>query len=236
MTAEKREWTVLVTVAQSDSQPAITDEQSNRILNALGGYDSWIQYPPASGRGHGFETRWWQLSEDAGSAAVEATERFQTSVDAEGLDVSIVLVHVASAEDRLNETTIGLERRATTSDENVSWNVMIRAIAGSASNRQFSRSSLDSLLALLPGAESSGFSRDGMAEVRFWIDGNDAVAAADAAAAAFSMALVELGYSDWTIVRSHVTSIAEARRTAYLGVERRVLEGDRSTLPIAIQI
>lgn len=230
------EWTVLITVAQSEFQPAITDEQSRAILDALGGDDSWVQYPPASGRGHGFETRWWQSGEDAGSVGVEATQRYQKAVKALGLDIDIVLVHVASAEDRLTETTIGLERRANTPLDGDAWNVMLRAIAGSTSGRRFTRSTLEALLSLLPGIELSGFARDGLVEVRFWIGGADAVDAINRGATIFLEAMVESGHVDWMIVRSHATSIAEAQRTGYLGVQRRVLAGDRSTLPIAIRV
>ena len=231
-----RDWTVLVTVAQAESQPAITDHQSREILNALGDDDSWIQYPPASGRGHGFETRWWQAGEDAGIVAVEATERFLEVASAVGLDVRTVLVHIASAEDRLNETTIGVERRGKTSSDSDSWSVMLRAVAGATSARVLPRSSLERLLEILPGGESSGFARDGLAEVRFWVEGDDAVDAADRGSRAFLAALGELWHPDWTIVRSHVTSVAEAKRTAYLGVERRVLDRRDKNSPIAIHI
>ena len=71
MTAPAREWTVLITVAQAESQPAISDDQARRILDWLGPDDAWIQYPPASGRGHGFETRWWQDGGDAASVAAD---------------------------------------------------------------------------------------------------------------------------------------------------------------------
>ena len=231
-----RDWTVLVTVAQAESQPAITDDQSRQILDSLGNGDSWIQYPPASGRGHGFETRWWQAGEDAGIVAVEATERFLAAAREVGLGVETVLVHVASAEDRLTETTIGVERRADLSTEAGPWSVMLRAVEGTASVQGLPSSSLDRLLHLIPGSESSGFSRDGMVEVRFWVEGEDAVDSADLGAKALLAALVELGHPDWTIVRAHVTSVAEAKRTAYLGVERRVLEQDSALLPVTIRI
>ena len=67
MNAPAADWTVLITVAQSEAQPAITETQSRAILEALGPNDAWIQYPPASGRGHGFETRWWQRGSSAPS-------------------------------------------------------------------------------------------------------------------------------------------------------------------------
>jgi len=231
-----RDWTVLVTVAQTETHSAITDGQARQILDTLGGGDSWIQYPPASGRGHGFETRWWQAGEDAGMVAIEATERFLGIAADVGLDVRTVLVHVSSAEDRLSETTIGVERRAGLSTEAGSWSVMLRAVAEAESARGFPRASLDRLLALLPGSESSGFSRDGMVEVRFWVEGKDAADSAGIGAKVFLAALMAIGCPDWTIVRAHVTSVAEAKRTAYLGVQQRVLAQDPTLLQIAIRI
>jgi hypothetical protein len=229
------EWTVLITVAQVDSQPPITGEQSDRILAALGWENGWVQYPPASGRGHGFETRWWQPGDDAAAVAVAAAQRFGKAGAEAGLEFTTVLVHVATAEDRLNETTIGVDRRAQEPEAAGSWNVMLRAVAGSESTRSFPRSSLDQLLEALPGGESSGFGRDGMVEVRFWVEAIDAVDAAERGSRTLRAALADLGHEDWTIVRSHVTSVAEAVRTAYRGVERRVLAGDPGSLPIAIR-
>lgn len=230
------DWAVLITVAQVESQPAITDDQSRHILDSLGGDDSWIQYPPASGRGHGFETRWWQVGDDAGIVAIEATERFLDVAAETGLAVQTVLVHVASAEDRLNETTIGVERRAEIPAEANSWSVMLRAVAGANAARSFPRSSLDRLLQFLPGTESSGFARDGMAEVRFWVKGVDAVDTADIGSRILLAALEELGHPGWTIVRAHVTSVAEAKRVTYLGVQRRTLALNDPSLPIAIRL
>ncbi len=40
-----RDWTVLVTVAQAESQPAITTDQSRQMLDALGSGDSWRGWP-----------------------------------------------------------------------------------------------------------------------------------------------------------------------------------------------
>jgi hypothetical protein len=233
MTAQATEWTVLITVAQAQSQAAISDDQSRRILDLLGPDDAWIQYPPASGRGHGFETRWWQDGTDAASVAVEAIERFREAATSVGLDVDIVLVHVATPEDRLNETVIGLERPAPAPDVGETWNVSIRAL-GPASGGDVDRDALVGLLARLPGGGSSGFSRSGLVEVRFWMAGDDAVDAADRASQAFADTTAELGRTGWTIVRIHVTSLVEARRTAYLGVERRVRARDRSSRPVVI--
>lgn len=234
------EWSVLITVAQAEHQRAIDEERSRILLARLGGRvppggssDSWVQYPPASGRGHGFETRWWQDGDDAASVAVAATEQYLAAVAEIGLDVRIVLIHIASAAERLTEAVIGLERRG---EERGAWSVMLRAIAASGSQRGLPRAKLERLLGLLPGPERSGFARDGLVEVRVWIDAEDAVDATDRAAAAFRAAMTEIGRRDWTIVRAHATSVSEARRTAYLGVERRVLAGDPASLLVSIRL
>jgi hypothetical protein len=249
------EWSVLITVAQVEHQPAIDDERSRLLLARLGGpvppggsrapqggsrvppggsSESWVQYPPASGRGHGFETRWWQHGEDAASVGIEATERYLAAVAEIGLDVRIVLIHIASAAERLTEAVIGLERR--TREQDAAWNVMLRAVAAPGSERRFPRAMLEGLLGLLPGSERSGFGRDGLVEVRMWVDAVDAVDATDRGAAALRAAMAELGRPDWTIVRAHATSAGEARRTAYLGVERRVLGGDPASLAVSIRL
>lgn len=235
MSEPEPEWTVLVTAAQSGSQAPITAEQMRAVLDSVGPADAWIQYPPASGRGHGFETRWWQHGQDAARVAAEAIDRYRRAVEAAGLDVSIILVHVASPEERLNEAVIGLQRRVEATGVADPWNVMLRAIATSGSQGAVSRTDLDGLLRLLPGSGSSGFCREGLVEVRFWVAAEDAVDAAEHAAAAFESALAELGVRDWWIVRVHTTSLDEAERTAYLGIEKRLVKQDRSSLPIAIE-
>lgn len=228
------EWSVLITVAQVEHQPAIDEERSRILLARLGEGESWVQYPPASGRGHGFETRWWQYGEDAAIAAIEATERYLAAVAEIGLDVRVVLIHIASAAERLTEAVIGLERRAR--DTDASWNVMLRAAASAGSERRLSRAMLQRLLGMLPGSERSGFARDGLVEVRTWVDAVDAVDASDRAATALRAAMAEIGRPDWTIVRAHATSVSEARRTAYLGVERRVLAADPASLAVSIRL
>lgn len=227
------EWSVLITVAQAEHQGAIDEERSRILLARLGGSDNWVQYPPASGRGHGFETRWWRDGEDAASVAVAATEEYLAAVAEIGLDVRIVLIHVASAAERLTEAVIGLERRGA---DRSMWNVMLRATAGSGSERRLPRTMLERLLGLLAGPERSGFARDGLVEVRMWVEAVDAVDATDRAAAAFRVAMTGIGRPDWTIVRAHATSVSEAHRTAYLGVERRVLAGDPASLPVSISL
>jgi hypothetical protein len=228
------EWSVLITAAQSERQPAIDDERSRRLLALLGGGESWVQYPPASGRGHGFETRWWQDGEDAATVASAATERYLAAAREIGVDVRIVLIHIASAAERLTEAVVGLERRMREGDG--AWNVMLRAVAASGSERSFSRAMLARLLELLPPSERSGFARDGLVEVRMWVDAVDAVDATHRGADAFHRALAEIGRADWTIARAHATSVSEARRTAYLGVERRVLAADPASLAVSIRL
>jgi len=231
------EWTVLITAEQSDSQDSITTDQSRQILESLGGDDSWLQYPPASGRGHGFEVRWWQRGDDAGSVAIEGVERYERAVTAAGLLARIVLVHVASAPDRLTEAVIGLERRAALRGDTGSWNVMLRAIAPpDAAERSLDRALLVSMLASMPRGESSGFARDGLAEVRMWVDAEDAVDAAERGAAALHDSLVAIGRAGWLIVRAHATSVAEATRAGYLGVQRRVLADDPASGRIIVRV
>lgn len=227
------EWSVLITAAQAEHQPAIDEGRSRILLARLGGGDSWVQYPPASGRGHGFETRWWQDGLDAASVASAATDRYLAATLELGLDVRIVLIHIASAAERLTEAVIGLERR---DPEQGAWNVMLRAVAGPGSERAVPRAVLERLLGLLPGADRSGFARDGLVEVRIWVEAADAVDATDRGAGAFRGAMAEVDRPDWTIVRAHAASVSEARRTAYLGVERRALAGDPASLAVSIRL
>jgi hypothetical protein len=235
MTNEMREWSVLITAEQSASQPAISDERMRRLLELLGAEDAWVQYPPASGRGHGFETRWWQRGEDSLGVAASAIERYREATRTLELDTHIVLVHVATPEDRLNETVIGLESRLGPESERTGWNVMLRAIAGPDSTKSFPRSSLRRLLERLPGDGMSGFARDGLVEVRFWTEGTDAVDASRRGTRQFTSSLHALGFRDWIIVRAHVTSVAEARRTAYLGVEQRIRAMESNALPVDVR-
>ena len=227
---------MLITVAQPAHQPPIADWQRVIVLEHLPGAEKWLQYPPASGRGHGFETRWWEDGQDAGTVAAKATERFLEAIDVAGLSgIEVVLVHVASPGDRLNEAVIGLERRQDVQLEVREWNVMLRAVAGSVACRSFPRASLDALLDRLR-PDASGTGRDGLVEVRFWVPADDAVAATTIAAERFMHAMVSLGHDGWTIVRAHAASVAEASRAAYLGVERRVLAVDPASLPVAVRL
>jgi hypothetical protein len=233
MTAE---WSVLITVAQPSDQDPITDRQRDAILEALPGDDKWIQYPPASGRGHGFETRWWEAGDDAGTVGAEATRRYLAAIEGVGLGgVSIGLVHVASPGDRLNEGVIGLERRRGTPAEKTDFNVMLRAVPGEAADRRFDRRSLEALLERLR-PDASGTGRDGLVEVRFWVAAVDAAAATPVAAERLHRAMDALGHPGWTIVRAHATSVAEAARAGYLGLEPRVLAIDPTRLPVVIRL
>jgi hypothetical protein len=230
------EWSVLITVAQAPDQVPITETQRQILLERLPGDDKWLQYPPASGRGHGFETRWWESGEDAGTVGADATDRFLGAIDAAGLrGIRIVLVHVASPGDRLNEAVIGLERRQGTAAATTDHNVMLRAVPGPEADRRFPEASLVGLLDRLR-PDASGTGRDGLVEVRFWVVAADAVEASAVGAECFSTAMADLGHPGWTIVRDHVTSVAEATRAAYIGVERRVLASDPASLPVRIRL
>lgn len=229
-----KDWTVLITADQSMAQAPISPDQSNLVLHQLGTQESWIQYPKASGRGHGFETRWWQRGADAASVAAEATKRYMQVVADAGLDVGPTLIHVASPAERLTEAVMGLERRRALDNNMNHWSVMLRAVATSDAEREFKRSHLRMLLALLEGEESSGFAREGLVEVRFWIKSSDAVAAAELGAIRVENALTKLGYHGWVIARAHVCSLLEARRTQYLGLESRIAALDLSSFPVAV--
>ncbi len=229
------EWSVLITVEQASDQEPITEDQRSGILDRLPGGEKWLQYPPASGRGHGFETRWWETGDDAGAVGPVATNRFLEAVDAVDLrGVEIVLVHIASAGDRLNEAVIGLERRQGTDFAQTDWSVMLRAVPDVA-DRPVPPSSVAAIVdRLRPDAMGTG--RDGLIEVRFWVVADDAVAASSIGATRFRDAMSELGLGGWTIVRDHTASVAEMTRAAYIGVERRVLSVDAASLPVVIRL
>jgi hypothetical protein len=230
------EWSVLITVTQAASQAPITAEQRQGILDRLPGGDKWIQYPPASGRGHGFETRWWEDGADAGSVAADATDRYLAAIEAVGLaGIEIILVHVAAPGDRLNEAVVGLERRQGTPAADTDWSVMLRAVPGPDADRRFPAASLERLLeGLRPDASGTG--RDGLVEARFWATADDAVAASAMAADRFLGLMAELGHPGWVIVRDHVASVAEAARAGYIGVEKRALALEPDDLPIRIAL
>ena len=231
------EWSVLVTAAQRPDSTPISPDTRQALLARLPGGDKWIQYPPASGRGHGFETRFWWESDagaDAASAGAEALERYVAAIATIGsLDVDPTFVHVTTAGERLTEGPIGLERRVVVGDPRT-WQVMLRSLSThDSSESAFEVGRLDALLERL-GPDSSGHARDGMVEVRFWVEAADAVEASAVGSELFKGAMVALGRPDWQIVRDHVTSVAEAARVAYLGVERRVLDSDPDTLPVRL--
>jgi hypothetical protein len=233
------EWSVLVTVAQRAGSPPISFEQRQALLTALPGGDKWIQYPPASGRGHGFETRfWWEADDDAdaATAGADALERYVAAIaDIGSIDIEITFVHVTTAGERLTEGPIGLEDRLKVEDDRT-WHVMLRSICTpDSAEAMFDEGRLEALLTLL-GPDSSGHARAGMVEVRFWVEAGDAVDASAIGSELFGHAMIALGRPGWQIVRDHVTSVAEAARVAYLGVERRVLDADPSTLPIRLNL
>jgi hypothetical protein len=231
------EWSVLVTAAQRPGSRPISTEERAALLTALPGDDKWIQYPPASGRGHGFETRFWWEAEpgaDAATAGADALERYVAAVAEIGtIEIDLTFIHVTTAGERLTEGPIGLERRVTLQDPRT-WHIMLRSISTASSvDAMFPDDRLDDLLKRL-GPDSSGHARKGMVEVRFWIEAGDAVEASAIGSGLFKRAMIALGRPDWLVVRDHVTSVAEAARVAYLGVERRVLEVDPRTLPVRL--
>lgn len=231
------EWSVLVTVAQRSGSPPISSEQRRALLDSLPRGDKWIQYPPASGRGHGFETRfWWEADDDAdaATAGADALEHYVAAIaDMGSLDLDITFVHVTTAGERLTEGPIGLEDRRKVEDPRT-WHVMLRSICTPKSaEAAFEDGRLDALLTLL-GPDSSGHARAGMVEVRFWVEAEDAVDASAIGSERFGRAMRDLGRPDWQVVRDHVTSVTEAARVAYLGVERRVLGADPAALPIRL--
>jgi hypothetical protein len=232
------DWTVLVTADLPATQPPLTAEDRERVLAGLPGDDKWAQYPPASGRGHGFEVRWWIEGDDPGEVGAAGVEAYLRAVEAAGIaDPHIILVHVASPSDRLTESVLGLERRMAGREGSDEWNVMIRAVAGAdVRDRRFGSGDRDRLLSALPGQEVSAFARDGLVEARFWVAGDDAVDATATAASAFRSVLAGLGHADWTIVRAHAASVAEVARAAYHGVERRVLATPGDTGHVAVRV
>ncbi len=232
------EWSVLVTTLQRPDSAPITQEQIRGILNALPGEEKRIQYPPASGRGHGFETRfWWEATDPADAATVgaEAVERCGAALTAVGLhEIDIVFVHITTPGERLTEGPLGLDQRLGAPDEARTWHVMQRSISTpDTRDRTFPSELFDDLLERL-GPDSIGHARDGMVEVRFWVEAEDGVAASASGSATFGAAMTVLGRPDWRTVRDHVTSVAEAARVAYNGVDRRALAADPATLPVRL--
>ena len=232
------EWSALVTALQHAGTPPIAQEQIQDVLAALPGADKWIQYPSASGRGHGFETRfWWEAPDpsDAATAGADAVERYMEAVAAAGVaEIEVAFVHVTSPGERLTEGPLGLDRRLGAANESGMWHVMKRSISTAGSrDRSFPSDMLDELLQRL-GPDSIGHARDGMVEVRFWVDASDAIDASAVGSELFRKAMTEVGRPDWRVVRDHVTSVAEAVRGAYLGVDRRAFAVDPASLPVRL--
>jgi hypothetical protein len=232
------EWSALVTALQHAGTPPITQQQIQDVLAALPGADKWIQYPSASGRGHGFETRfWWEAPDpsDAATAGADAVERYMEAVAAAGVtEIEVAFVHVTSPGERLTEGPLGLDRRLGAQDAARTWHVMQRSISTPESrDRTFLSEQLDELLERL-GPDSTGHARDGMVEVRFWVDASDAIDASAVGSELFRKAMTEIGRPDWRTVRDQATSVAEAARLAYLGVERRALAADPASLPVRL--
>ena len=73
MSSSSEAWSVLTKSVGPPGTPEPSKEQLDRLLASLPGGDKWCQYPPASGRGHAFETRFWMSASDASEAARSGT-------------------------------------------------------------------------------------------------------------------------------------------------------------------
>lgn len=220
-TATRPEWSVLTKSVGPDGSAAPTDEQRQSLLASLPGDDKWLQYPPASGRGHAFETRFWLRAPDASRASEVGVARMVEAQAQVGLaDWQIVRVHAASLAEREIEYYPGLEGRDLAADD---WSVMHRSL------RPIDESDLDGAtrdrFAASLGADCIVSAPGRMAEFRFWVPGANAVEAAAEADARVQQALATMGRKGWTTVRVQTASAAERRREVYLGVERRLAEG-----------
>lgn len=218
----RTEWSVLTKSVGPAGSAAPSDPQRQRLLASLPGDDKWLQYPPASGRGHAFETRFWIEAGDASEAAQSGTARVLEAEAAAGLaEWRVVRLHAASLGEREIEYYPGLERRGADDGD---WSVMHRSI------RPVDEGALDEAargqLAAMLGPGDCIVSAPGrMTEFRFWVAGADAVEAAAEADARVRQALMAIGRSRWKTVRVQTASVAERRREVYLGVERRLVGG-----------
>jgi hypothetical protein len=214
-----QEWSVLTKAVGSPSSPAPSDEQTRGLLARLPGGDKWIQYPPASGRGHAFETRFWVTAADASAAAELGTAMVMEAGSEVGLaDWSVVRVHAASVEERGIEYYPGLEgRRRGAAD----WSVMHRSLRP-ADEQPFDEGTRVRFVEALGGHDCVVSASGRMVELRFWVSGADAVEAAATADALVVGLLESLGRTGWSTIRVQTASPAERLREIYLGVERRL--------------
>jgi hypothetical protein len=215
---EGHEWSVLTKSSGPRDSMAPTGEQTAALLARLPGEDKWTQYPPASGRGHAFEIRFWVIADDASEAAQSGAALVARAQAEVGLsDWPIVRVHAASLDERLIEYYPGLERRGP---GDADWSVMHRSLRP-VDEDGFDERARARLCDLLGGHDSVVSASGRMVESRFWTPGRDAVDAAGNADAAVRRAVESMGRSGWSTIRVQTASVAERNREVYRGVERR---------------
>jgi hypothetical protein len=195
------------------------DEQLAVLRDALPGTDKLTQYPPASGRGHAFETRFWIEAADAADAASQGLAAVTAGLVAAGLDAwPVVRVHAASLGERAIEGYPGFERRRPLDPD---WSVMHRSELPDGDSA-LDASDRAALLAVLPGMDRVVEHNGRVLEARFWVSASDAVAAAAVAHRAVTAALARIGRLAGTTIRLQTASVAERDREAYRGLERRL--------------
>jgi hypothetical protein len=213
------EWSVLTKSVGPAGSAAPSEDQRQRLLGRLPGGDKWLQYPPASGRGHAFETRFWVTAPDAAEAAgigVDLVVQAQSSV---GLGAwRVVRLHAASRAERAIEHYPGLEERSASA---VDWSVMHRSLVPE-DEPPLDGAERDRLIAALDSTHKVVAGAGRLVELRFWVAGDDAVHAAGRAEAAVASAMGAIGRTRWTTVRIQTAAVVERRRELYLGVERRL--------------
>jgi hypothetical protein len=212
------EQSVLIKATAPSTVPPLSDALRARLVDRLPGTDKWFQYPAASGRGHGFEIRFWVPAADPAEAAALGAELLEAALAGLHLSAwSIVRVHAASISERLRDRYAGLEDRLGREDE---CTALVRLEPPDRSQR-LGPDELARLRAALPaGAEVHG--ERGAVELKFWVPARDAGEATERAEGIVSRAREAVGgLAHWQVMRSHVCTVAEATRLHYFGVDRR---------------
>lgn len=222
MTQHNVQWSVLTkSVGPLNSSEAPSEDQREQLLDRIPGTEKWLQYPPASGRGHAFETRFWVDASDAAAAVDVAMTEIGAAQTTAGLgEWPVVRVHAASLAERAIEYYPGLERRA---DDMTDWSVMHRSSLP-ADEAPLDQADRARLLSALVGEDKVIGGAGRLVELRFWIEASDAVSAARNAEQAVAAAMATIGRERWTTIRLQTATVAERRREVYLGVERRLSE------------
>jgi hypothetical protein len=219
--SEHRPFSVLTKSLGLASTPAPSETQTAGLLERLPGGDKWTQYPPASGRGHAFETRFWMNAADADDAAVRGAVLVMAAQAAVGLGAwQIVRVHAASLAERAIEFYPGLEAHH---EDGLAWSVMHRCLLA-ASEGPAEAPERARILDAIPGESKVVAGARRMLELRFWVTAPHAVAAAAEAERNVAVALGTVKRLAWTTIRLQTASVSERRRELYLGVERRLGE------------